>query len=101
MALLAAGALAGPSLGPRGEKRTHTEAPSWGCEGTPETSGRGSDNGESDHILFDTKSGFFRAVEDQPAIRGICEKKLSKMRRSITVGGPAAESFIRIHQRLI
>jgi competence ComEA-like helix-hairpin-helix protein len=52
-------------------------------------------------IQFRTESGLFHRVEDLLAIRGIWETKLSRMRPWITIGGLAAESFIRIHQRFI
>jgi competence ComEA-like helix-hairpin-helix protein len=42
-------------------------------------------------ILFRTRSGRFRRVEDLLAVRGISETKLKNMRRYITLGAPAAK----------
>jgi len=39
-------------------------------------------------ILFRTRSGRFRRVEDLLAVRGISETKLKNMRRYITLGPP-------------
>jgi competence protein ComEA len=41
-------------------------------------------------ILFRTRSGRFRRVDDLLAIRGISEPKLKNMRRYITLGPPPA-----------
>src|ERR1700733_8772560 len=99
MALLVAGAFAAPAWAAAAKSApTHKLHPASATE--QKLPGVGPTTAKA-VIQFGTKSGFFHRVEDLPAIRGICEKKLSIMRRSITVGGPAAESFIRIHQRLI
>jgi competence ComEA-like helix-hairpin-helix protein len=42
-------------------------------------------------ILFRTRSGRFRRVEDLLAVRGISETKLKNMRRYITLGVPPAK----------
>lgn len=41
-------------------------------------------------ILFRTRTGRFRRVEDLLAVRGISETKLKNMRRYITLGPPPA-----------